>query len=296
MLSMFLTAFQQSLLFLPLTLGIYLTYKVMRVTDLTVEASFVLGAAIFAKLLPDIGEISAVLFGLLGGASAGLAVGFMQTFAKIDSLIASIIAIFMLYSVNFAVMGVPNINLLTAQTLINALNSTNTTVLWIYICVIMLVIIIFFSQLLRSRLGLHLRAYGSNPKLLTYLGQKRSFYLLIGLVLSNGLASLSGMLTAQVNGYTDVSMGIGTALTAIGSLIVGLKCVGRLENAQGRYNVFQDILGAFLGVFVYFVLLNGLLYVGINPVYLKLVLGCFLILFLSSINHAKGEYNDRSIA
>ena len=103
MLELITTPLQQALLFMPLTLGIYISYRIMQVTDLTVEASFVLGAAVFAKVITSIypgHEVLALVLALIAGALAGFGVAAMQLIAKIDSLIASIVAIFMLYSVN----------------------------------------------------------------------------------------------------------------------------------------------------------------------------------------------------
>ena len=111
-----LNTLQQTLIFLPLALGVYLSYEILMVTDLTVEGTFVLGAAIFARLTTlGFNQPESIIAALLGGAIIGILVTIMQRVAKINSLIAGILAVFMLYSINFAVMNKPNISLLNSH-------------------------------------------------------------------------------------------------------------------------------------------------------------------------------------
>ena len=128
--SIMITSSVQSLMFLPMCLGMYLTYRVMDITDLTVEATFILGAAIYAKLifLHD-SSILAVILAIFMTALVGFLVAAMQRIAKIDSLIASILAIFMLYSVNFKVMGRPNISLLSDPVVLSQLQYQHPLIL-----------------------------------------------------------------------------------------------------------------------------------------------------------------------
>jgi len=119
-------ALQQTLIFIPLILGIYLTYQVLATTDLTPDGTFVLGAAIFARLITSgVSQTVSTIAALLGGLLAGFAVCALQRIAKINSLIASILAVFMLYSINFAILNQPNISLLNTSTLLGNLQNGN---------------------------------------------------------------------------------------------------------------------------------------------------------------------------
>lgn len=287
--SVIITALQQALLFLPLALGIYISYRILAITDLTVEGTFVLGAAVFARLLTaGMHEVTALLLALLAGGLAGAVVAMIQRFAKIDSLIASILAIFMLYSVNFKAMGRPNISLLNTHSLIIDLQNQQPLLLWFLISLFAIVLIALLALLLHSRLGLLLRAYGDNVQVLSHLGKNSLVLLVFGLVISNLLAALSGVLTAQINGYADINMGLGMALTAIGSMMIGLTVVKNLRHHDAPYRALFELPACFLGVFIYFAIVNGLLVIGVDPIYLKLLLGLVLIFFLSTAKR-KGD-------
>jgi putative ABC transport system permease protein len=284
-----ITAFQQMLLFLPLAFGMYLTYCVMSTTDLTVEATFVLGAAIFARLVTVYDHTTfAVIAAIALPSLAGLAVAMMRKFARIDSLIASVLAIYMLYTINFTVMGRPNINLLNTSLVLLNDQHTHPVLVWGGITLGMLLLGALLVAILHGRFGLLLRAIGINESLAKMLGEPCFLLTIIGLMLSNSLSALSGILTAQIDGYADIGMGTGMALTAIGAMMIGMT-VFRRHLAQ-HFNAAYDLLACAFGVMVYFVVLNGLLYFDVNPIYLKLLMGLMLVFFLSGAvrGHKKG--------
>lgn len=277
---------QQTLIFLPLAFGVYLSYEILLVTDLTVEGTFVLGAAIFARLATlGVNQFLSVLLALLGGALIGIGVTVMQRVAKINSLIAGILATFMLYSINFGVMNQPNISLLNNSIFLQNLQDYHTHLLLIFLIGITLLLIFLLHALLKSKIGLSLRAFGCNPHLLKKLGKNPAVYLGIGLSLSNLLAALCGVMTAQLNGYADISMGVGMALTAIGAVVIGKKLLSGLSKTH--FSPLIGLFSCFVGAFIYFLIVNGFLSLNINPVYLKLVLGFVLIGFLSTAHYTK---------
>src|SRR3989338_4089123 len=287
MLTILLNTLQQTLIFLPLALGVYLSYDVLMITDLTVEGTFVLGAAIFARLITSgVDQITCVIAALIGGAVIGIGVTVMQRVAKINSLIAGILATFMLYSVNFGVMSQPNISLLNNHIFLQYLQDYHANTLTIFLIGFIALLIIIMSIFLHSQTGLLLRAFGCNPHLLRKLGKNPAFYLGIGLALSNALAALCGVMTAQLDGYADIHMGLGMALTAIGAVVIGKKLMSSLFHSQ-KFSALIGIGGCILGAFIYFLILNGFLSFGINPIYLKLFLGLILVLFLSTAHYTK---------
>ena len=273
-------AYQQMLLFLPLAFGMYLTYCVMNTTDLTVEATFVLGAAIFAKVLVTFNDsVLACVAGILLPSLAGLGVAMMRKFARIDSLIASVLAIYMLYTINFTVMGRPNINLLSTHLWLLNDQHMHPFLVWGALTVAMMLLALVLVLLLHGRFGLLLRAIGINEPLAKMLGENVFGLLILGLMLSNSLSALSGVLTAQINGYADIGMGTGMALTAIGAMMIGMTVFRRHQALH--FNAAFDLLSCAFGVFVYFVVLNTLLSFDVNPIYLKLLMGLLLVFFLS---------------
>lgn len=292
MLSLFNDALQQTLLFFPLILGIYLTYRIVNITDLTVGGSYVLGASIFARLLTcGMNQILASSIAISGGLLAGFGVFLLQHFAKINSLIASILSTFILSSLCFGIMGEPNISLLENQTILNYLQNLGTIKFDLSLILASFMFFMSVYALLKSKLGLQLRAYGKNPNLLHRLGHGAYRYLALGLILSNGLAALCGLMNAEINGYADIHMDDGIALTAIGAVVIGGQILHSTLLNPHRYYPLLELCGCLLGAYIYFYILHLLLTFNINPIYLKLCLGFLLIIFLSSAHYGKGQRN-----
>ncbi len=189
----------------------------MKITDLTVDGTYVLGAAVFARSL-SFGLFLALIFAVIAGGIIGSIVSFMQKNNRINGLIAGILASFMLYSVNLQIMQRPNISVLGMPTLLSILDLENWLVPLIIInCLIIFAVII----LLKGKLGLFLRAFGFNKDLLINLGKPAELYRMLGLSISNCLAALTGTLSAQINGFADINMGFGVALVGIGAIVIG---------------------------------------------------------------------------
>ena len=287
MLTILLNTLQQTLIFLPLALGVYLSYDVLMVTDLTVEGTFVLGAAIFARMVTlGCSQVVSIIGGLLGGMIVGILVTVMQRVAKINSLIAGILAVFMLYSVNFGVMNRPNISLLNSNIYLQHLQDYFPNALTFFLIGFMVVLGILMCLFLHSKTGLYLRAFGSSPHLLKKLGKNPAIYLGVGLSISNMLAALCGIMTAQLDGYADIHMGVGVALTAIGAVVIGKKLISGLLKSD-LFSALIGISGCLLGAFIYFLIFNEFLVMGINPIYLKLLLGLILVVFLSTAHYTR---------
>ena len=287
MFAILLNTLQQTLIFLPLAFGVYLSYDILMITDLTVEGTFVLGAAIFARLITlGCNQFISVMIALMGGILVGVLVTVMQRLAKINSLIAGILATFMLYSVNFGIMNRPNISLLNSHIFLQHLQDFSPTTLLLFLIALSLFLAFSLYFLLKSKLGLSLRAFGCNPHLLKKLGKNPAIYLGLGLALSNMLSALSGILSAQLDGYADIHMGLGMALTAIGAVVIGKKLVSSFVKSD-QFNAAAGMLGCLMGAFVYFLILNGFLVFGFNPIYLKLFIGLILVLFLSTAHYTK---------
>jgi putative ABC transport system permease protein len=276
MITILSSSLEQALILLPLVLGIYLSYSILKVTDLTVDGTYVFGAALFAKTI-HLGLGVALISSILGGAIVGAIVGYMQRHNKVSDLVVGILGCFMLYSVNLQFMGRPNLSTLGMPTILSYMNLEN----WIIpLGIVSIILASSLTFLLNSRLGLFLRAFGHNQKLLSILGKSPEKYRLIGLVISNSLAALSGSLTAQINGFADINMGFGIALVSIGAVVIGRHI---LIKHGGSFVASKEVISCFIGVLLYFLALNLLLNTSINPANLKFILGAILFLSLRQI-------------
>lgn len=277
---MFVNILQQACIFLPLMLGIYLSYRILRLTDLTVDGSFVTGSAVFARLMVEnYSYLFSFLMAILVGAVSGVIVSLIQRNNKVDSIVSGILAVLMLYSINMQIMGKPNISLLKFD-----FSSIGLTIIVTVIISIMLVIL-----LLHSRYGLYLRGFGVNYHLLSRLGKKPELYRVLGLSISNALAAASGCLLSQFNGFSDISIGFGVALTAIGSLMIGQHLIKKVYNTQ-MFSPFVEIVSCFVGIFVYFSVLNLIVILGIDPVNIKFVLALVLVVALRNVKQRRVQH------
>lgn len=283
----------QALTFIPLAIALYVSFCVMRATDMTLDGSFVLGAAVFARLLElHVSPIIAGLSSLIAGALAGVMVSSMQYRQKINSLLAGVLATFILMSLNLIIMHRPNIGLLDKTTLLSTAFSYGQAYGYVLVAFFSSAICALTFMLMRSRFGLTLRAFGDNPHLLQRLGRPIELYRVCGFAFTNMLAAASGCLTAQTVGYADVSMGFGLTLTALGAVILGRQ----LLQAATKFRYFRvgsEMSACLLGVLCYFFALNGLLRMDLDPLYLKLLLGVVLVFFLRAAG--KKSANEKEV-
>jgi putative ABC transport system permease protein len=213
-----LISLEQSLVFLPLVFGMYLSYRILKITDLTVDGTYVLGGAVFARTL-EYGVLLAMLFAVIAGIVVGKIVALMQRHNQVNDLIVGVLASFMLYSINLQILGRPNISLLDKPNLLTIFGITNWIIILVIIGISLIVVLVI---LLNSKFGLLLRAFGQDQKLLSILGKHAEKYRIFGLALSNMLASITGVLAAQINGFADINMGFGVALVGIGAIVIGV--------------------------------------------------------------------------
>lgn len=280
MMELMITIFTQALIFLPLAFGISISYHILRATDMTIDGSFVIGAAVFARLVTlGFSPYLATCAALVAGALAGMMSATIQRGGRVEPLLAGVLATFILSSLNLAIMNKPNINLLNEITLLSQAFAKSDLYGWTLTAIYSLSCCFIILMLLRTPLGLTLRALGDNQTLLRQLGKPIELYRLIGFGITNLLAAASGCLTAQINGYADIGMGIGMTLTGIGAIIMGQQIFRRMV-CKNYYRIAAEFIACLLGVITYFFALNLLLRFEINPIYLKMILGLALIFFL----------------
>jgi len=243
-----LGAVEQGLLYGIMVVGVFLTFRVLDFPDLTVDGSLPLGAAVSAVALTHgIHPMVALLLAMTAGFMAGMVTALLNTKLKILHLLASILTMIALYSINIRIMEGPNVSLLGARTLLDLLPAVGLTgygaavVLYGVLAAGVTGFVIWF---LHTELGLAVLATGDNPRMITAQGVNTHVIILLGVGLSNALVALSGALVAQNQGAADVNMGVGTIIAGLASVIVG-------ETVFGRGGIARGCIAALLGSILY---------------------------------------------
>jgi putative tryptophan/tyrosine transport system permease protein len=278
--SLLISIMTSTLPFLPFAFAVAISLNLLRATDMTLDGSFVLGAGVFARLVTmGVSPILAGCASLIAGFFAGMMVASIQRGGRVDPLLAGILATFILASVSLILMGRPNISLLSATTLVSFAFAEGDIYGWLLIGLYSVVMCLFVVYVLKTTLGLRLRALGDNPYLLTRLSYSLENYRLLGFALTNGLAAFSGLLMAQSIGFADIGMGFGMTLTGIGAVILGRQLLYFFLK-MSMLRITGEFFIALIGVVFYFSVMVLLLRFDIDPVYLKMCLGLMLVFFL----------------
>ena len=268
---------QQGLAYALVALGIALTFRVLAFPDLTVDGSFPLGGAVAARLIVQgVDPILSTLAALVAGFIAGCLTGILNTRLKINSLLAGILMMTILYSVNLRIMARANIQLLYRPTVFTSMENMDV-VRFIPIIIFFFVITVFVKILvdlfLHTEYGMALRATGDNEDMIRSLGVNTDNATVFGLGLSNAMVALSGALVAQDQGFADVGMGIGMIVAGLASIIIG-------EAIIKPKTVFRLTLAAVAGSVMYRFIISLGLRLGLAPTDLKMATGFMVILAL----------------
>lgn len=272
----------QGVLWGVMVLGVYLTFRLLNVADLTVDGSFATGGAVTAVLiLKGMNPALTLPVVFIAGCLTGLATGFMNTKLKINVLLASILTQLALYSVNIRIMGKSNIPLLGSPTMMrkfgsvigNRLNNTQISLLMGTIIVIALIALIYWF--FGTEMGSAIRATGNNERMVRALGVNTDNMKILGLMLSNGLVALSGALVAQSQGYADVGMGTGTIVIGLASIIIGEVIFG------ARFGFWYALLSVIFGSIIYRIVISIVLQLGLKSTDMKLLTALIVAISLS---------------
>ncbi|MBQ3024898.1 MAG: ABC transporter permease [Spirochaetaceae bacterium] len=273
-------AVSQGVLWGIMCLGLYITYKVLDFADLTVDGSFALGGAVNAALIVlDCNPLVALFISFIAGGISGIVTGLLNTKLKIPGILAGILTMIALYSINIRIMGRANISLLgetTLMTQISSLINTSTTTTSFIIGTIFSVIIIFAMYwFFGTEIGSAIRATGNNEKMVRAQGVNTDNMKILGLMLGNALVALSGGLVAQSQGYGDVQMGTGTIVIGLASIIIGEVIFGK------RFSFWYILMSVVLGSIIYRVIIAIVLQLGLTSSDLKLFTAVTVALALS---------------
>jgi len=268
---MFLSLFgavEEGLIYGIIALGVYLSFRILDFPDLTVDGSFVTGAAVGSiAILSGYSPILASLFALLAGFLAGVITGLLHTKGKINPLLSGILMMTALYSINLKIMGKPSLGLINESTIFKQLNMVwiklpfdgwlnsffglfgierfpKTWAIVFAMFFIVIIIKLIIDYFLKTEVGLALRATGDNKRMISSFSANTDSLIILGIGLSNGLVGLAGGLFAQYSGNANVGMGVGLIITGLASVIIG-------EALFGTKTIFRTTLAVIFGAIVY---------------------------------------------
>jgi putative ABC transport system permease protein len=268
---------EQGLAYGLVALGIVITFRILSFPDLTVDGSFPLGAAVVARFITEgVPPVYGIFLAIAAGFVAGCCTGVLYTKLKINSLLAGILMMTVLYSFNLRIMGKSNIQLLTVDTFLTPLENlpmNRFIPIIAFFFVVSFGVKILTDLFMHTQLGFAMRATGDNEQMIRALGVNTDNTTILGLGISNAFVALSGALVAQDQGFADVGMGIGMIVAGLASIIIG-------EALMGKHTVQRMTLAALIGSILYKEIISIGLRLGLAPTDLKLATGIMVILAL----------------
>ncbi len=259
-------AVELGLVFAFVGLGVYLSFRILDFPDLTVDGSFPLGAAVAAvSIVGGIDPWLATLFAITAGGCAGLVTAFLNVRFGILHLLASILTMIALYSINLRIMGRPNVPLLREETVLTPFLESGLLAPWLmrplFLLVLVLIVVALLARFLATDFGLAMRATGANARMARAQGISTARTTYVGMALSNGLAALAGALFAQTAGFADVTSGVGTIVIGLAAVIIG-------ENLFRSRRLGIILLGVVVGSVLYRIAIQAALSldaIGLEP-------------------------------
>ena len=275
-------AVAQGLIWGVMAIGVYLTFRILDIADLTVDGSLGTGGAVcIMMMLTGHNVWISMACAFLAGMMAGLVTGIFNTFMGIPAILAGILTQLGRYSINLKVMGQANqaINvdkyqLLVSLRFIRGVAFYRNTILIVAVAILLLVVLLYWF--FGTELGCSLRATGCNEKMARAQGINTDFARVLGLMLSNGLVALSGALLSQYQGFADINMGRGAIVIGLAAVIIGEAVFGRVF-----HNFGFRLVGVALGSIIYYLVLQLVIWMGIDTDLLKLLSAVVVAVFLA---------------
>lgn len=267
------------LLYAFVAVGIYITFRIHDFPDITVDGTFATGGAVTAILIVGgTHPLLAVAASFLACSAAGSITALINTRLNVNSLLAGILVMTGLYSINLHIMGRSNIPLLDTPEIFTSINTVNPGIpyeIWIALCLTCIMAAFWFaiSFFFKTDFGLSMRASGNNPVMARAAGINIDSIKIFGVALANGLVGISGSLVVQYQGFSDIGMGIGTVVTGLASVIIG-------ESIFKKHSIFVWIGSAIIGSVIFRFMIAIALFAGMNPVDLKLLTAIFVLVIL----------------
>lgn len=280
-------AVSQGLIWGIMAIGVFITFKILNFADLTVDGSFCTGGSVCVMMLLGGYHVSvALLCAFIAGLLAGAMTGFFHTFCGISAILAGILTQLALWSVNLAIMGranqainVNNVDLLVSLRYLQEVLKGLRPFYWSPILVVGLFVVLIIAILywfFGTELGSSVRATGANLNMARAQGINTAFNTVLGLMLSNGLVALSGGLLAQYSGFADINMGRGAIVIGLAAVIIGEVIFAKIFR-----NFALRLLGVAFGAVIYYVVIQAVLWLRLDPNHLKLLSALVVAMFLA---------------
>lgn len=280
----------QGLIWGIMAIGVYLTFRVLDIADLTVDGTMCTGGAVCIMMMLNGHNVwISLLVATLAGMAAGLLTGVFHTFMGIPAILAGILTQLSLYSVNLKIMGKANqainvdkYNILVSLRRIKNVPITQNTILIVALFIIVVIAVLYWF--FGTELGCSLRATGCNANMSRAQGINTNFCKVLGLMISNGLVALSSALLAQYQGFADVNMGRGAIVIGLAAVIIGEAIFSRIFR-----NFALKLLSVAFGSILYYLVLQTVIWMGIDTDLLKL-LSAFVVAIFLAIPYWKGKF------
>lgn len=287
--------FVEGLIYGIMVLGVFITFRILDFPDLTVDGSFPMGAAVMAVcLVSGLSPVTGIALAILAGAMAGCVTALLHTKLHIPNLLAGILTMTMLYSINLRIMqNKSNISLIKSDTIVKKVQTMfpslpeGVAILILFIFVV-LIIKLMLDLFFRTDLGLSLGALGSNEQMIISQGMNPDILKIIGVSLSNALVALSGAFAAQYMGYADINLGQGIVVAGLASVMIGEFVI---KSNKIMAITLRVIIGSIIFKGVMFIGRKYGYNIGLNPNDLKLITGV-LIVFLIAVSYFKQRKNN----
>ena len=265
-----------------MALGVYITFRILDFADLTVDGSLCTGGAVCIMMMLNGQNVWVAMFAaLLAGMVAGCVTGLLHTFMGIPAILSGILTQLGLYSINLKIMGKANqainvdkYSLLVSLRFIRNVPLFKNTILLVSLIIIVLIIILYW--LFGTELGCSIRATGCNDKMARAQGINTDFNRVLGLMISNGLVALSGALLSQYQGFADINMGRGAIVIGLAAVIIGEAIFGKIFRNFGL-----RLLSVAFGSIIYYLVLQVVIWLGIDTDLLKLLSAAVVAIFLA---------------
>ena len=288
-------AVAQGLIWGIMAIGVYITFRILDIADLTVDGTLCTGGAVCIMMMQSGHNVwVSLLVALIAGLLAGMVTGLLHTFMGIPAILAGILTQLGLYSVNLKIMGKSNqainvdkFDLLVSLRYIKNVPIYRNTIL--LVAVIIVVLIAFLYWFFGTELGSSLRATGCNDRMSRAQGINTDFNRVLGLMISNGLVAFSGALLSQYQGFADINMGRGAIVIGLAAVIIGEALFGKIF-----HNFGFRLLGVALGSIVYYFVLQIVIWLGIDTDLLKLLSAAVVAVFLA-IPYWQSKYFSRPV-
>ena len=280
----------QGLIWGIMAIGVYITFRILDIADLTVDGTLCTGGAVCIMMMLNGHNVWVSMLVATGaGLLAGLATGIFHTFMGIPAILAGILTQLSLYSVNLKIMGKANqainvdkFNLLVSLRRVKGVALTQTTLFIVAIMIIILIAVLYWF--FGTELGCSLRATGCNPSMSRAQGINTDRNKVLGLMLSNGLVALSGALLTQYQGFADINMGRGSIVIGLAAVIIGEAIFSRIFR-----NFALKLLSVVFGSILYYLVLQIVIWMGIDTDLLKM-LSALVVAFFLAFPYWKGKY------